>query len=42
MKTTSKKANGGSIRRAKPMTSKISVSRSGKRRYGCGGSIKKK
>jgi hypothetical protein len=42
MKVINKKANGGSIRRAKPMTPKVSVSRSGKRRYGCGGSMKKK
>jgi hypothetical protein len=42
MKTANKKVSGGSVRRAKPMTSKLSVSRSGKRRYGCGGNIKKK
>ena len=42
MKTGNKKASGGSVRRAKPMTSKMSVSRSGKRRYGCGGNMKKK
>lgn len=28
--------------RAKPMTNKISVSKSGKRRYGCGGKVSKK
>ena len=29
------------IGRPKPMTSKVSVTRNGKRRYGCGGKIKK-
>ena len=36
-----KKANGGSVRRAKPLTPKAGVTKSGKRRYGCGGTMKK-
>ena len=38
---TNKKSNGGSIGRAKPLTPKSGVTRDGKRRYGCGGKIKK-
>ena len=35
-----KKSNGGTTNRAKPLTAKVSVTRSGKRRYGCGGKLK--
>ena len=35
------KAAGGSIGRAKPLTPKAGVTKSGKRRYDCGGKIKK-
>lgn len=38
---TNKKSNGGSVSRAKPLTPKSGVTRNGKRRYGCGGKIKK-
>ena len=42
MKTRkNKKAAGGSIGRAKPLTPKSGVTRDGKRRYGCGGKIRK-
>ena len=40
-KCSNKKASGGSIGRAKPLTPKAGVTRSGKRRYGCGGKVKK-
>lgn len=36
-----KKAGGGSIGRAKPVVAKAGVTKNGKRRYGCGGKIKK-
>ena len=36
-----KKADGGFIGRAKPMTPKASVTKEGKRRYDCGGKMKK-
>ena len=39
-KKVSKKAMGGSTGRAKPLTSKISSTKDGKRRYGCGGKLK--
>lgn len=37
---TNKKASGGATGRAKPLTAKVSVTRSGRRRYGEGGKIK--
>lgn len=40
-KKTSKKSSGGSIGRVKPLTPKAGVTKSGKRRYGCGGKVKK-
>lgn len=40
-KYANKKASGGHIRRAKPLTPKSGVTKSGKRRYGCGGKVKK-
>lgn len=40
MKKVNKKANGGSTGRPKPLTAKISATRDGKRRYGCGGKLK--
>ena len=36
-KTGSKKVSSG---RPKPLTPKVSVTRNGKRRYGCGGKLK--
>lgn len=41
MATKNKKANGGSTGRAKPLTPKAGATRSGKRRYDCGGKMKK-
>ena len=38
---TNKKGNGGSVGRAKPLTPKSGVTKNGKRRYDCGGKIKK-
>lgn len=35
-----KKSSGGATGRAKPLTAKVSVTRSGKRRYDCGGKLK--
>jgi hypothetical protein len=40
-KRNNKKSYGGSTGRAKPMANKMSVTKSGKRRYGCGGKMKK-
>lgn len=39
-KRGNKKATGGATGRAKPLTAKVSVTRSGKRRYDCGGKLK--
>lgn len=39
-KKVNKKSSGGATGRAKPLTPKISVTRSGKRRYCSGGKLK--
>lgn len=38
---TAKKSNKTSSNRPKPVTSKMGFTKSNKRRYGCGGKIKK-
>jgi len=40
-KRSSKKSSGESIGRAKPLTPKAGVTKSGKRRYSGGGKVKK-
>ena len=42
VKRTNKRAEGGSIGRAKPMTAKLGVTKDGGRRYGKGGKVKRK
>ncbi len=39
-KRGNKKSSGGSTGRAKPVTPKAGITRSGRRRYGCGGKLK--
>lgn len=41
VKRTNRKSSGGSVGRAKPLTPKAGVTKSGRRRYGCGGKMKK-
>ena len=41
MSKSNKKSSGGSTGRAKPLTPKAGTSKSGKRKYSCGGKVRK-